>query len=138
MVKNVYDNNYFFEEYSKVRDNEYNYNNLIENPAMIKLLPNLENKRILDLGCGYGNNCIEFVKKGAASVVGIDISSNMLDIAISKNNHKNIKYIKMDMNEINTITEKFDIVYSSLAIHYVENYKLLIANIKKLLNQDGI
>ncbi|GAA0104581.1 class I SAM-dependent methyltransferase [Paraclostridium sordellii] len=138
MGKNIYDNKYFFEEYSKIRDNEYNYNNLIEKPAMSKLLPNLEGKIVLDLGCGNGDNCIDFIKKGAKKVVGIDISSNMLDIAISKNSHKNIQYIKMDMDKINNINEKFDMVYSSLAIHYVKNYKLLISNIRKLLKPDGI
>ncbi|CEQ17862.1 class I SAM-dependent methyltransferase [Paraclostridium sordellii] len=138
MGKNIYDNKCFFEEYSKIRDNEYNYNNLVEKPAMSKLLPNLEGKIILDLGCGKGDNCIDFIKRGAKKVVGIDISSNMLDIAINKNSHKNIQYIKMDMDKINNINEKFDMVYSSLAIHYVENYKLLISNIRKLLKPDGI
>lgn len=138
MGKNIYDNTSFFEEYSKIRDNEYNYNNLIEKPAISKLLPNLEGKIVLDLGCGNGDNCIDFIKRGAKRVLGIDISSNMLDIAISKNSHKNIQYIKMDMTEISSINEKFDVVYSSLAIHYVQNYKLLISNIRKLLKPDGI
>lgn len=138
MGKNIYDKKSFFEEYSKIRDNEYNYNNLVEKPAMSKLLPNLEGKIVLDLGCGNGDNCIDFIKRGAKKVVGIDISSNMLDIAINKNSHKNIQYIKMDMDKINNINEKFDMVYSSLAIHYVENYKLLISNIRKLLKLDGI
>lgn len=138
MGRNIYDNDVFFEEYSKIRENEYNYNNLIEKPAISKLLPDLKGKIVLDLGCGNGDNCIDFINKGARKVIGIDISSNMVDIAISKNSHENIQYIKMDMNIINSINEKFDMIYSSLAIHYVENYKLLISNIRKLIKPDGI
>lgn len=138
MGKNIYDNEIFFEEYSKIRENKYNYNNLIEKPAISKLLPNLEGKIVLDLGCGNGDNCIEFVNRGAKKVIGIDISSKMLDIAKSKNMHKNIQYIKMDMSQIGDINENFDMVYSSLAIHYVKDYDLLILNIRKLLKSDGI
>lgn len=138
MDKNIYDNEMFFKEYSKIRENEYNYNNLIEKPAISKLLPNLDGKVVLDLGCGNGDNCIEFINRGAEKVIGVDISSNMLDIAINKNSHENIQYIKMDMEQICEINEKFDMVYSSLAIHYVKNYDLLISNIRKLLKTDGI
>lgn len=138
MGKNLYDNEIFFEEYSKIRDNEFNYNDLIEKPAISKLLPDLKDKIVLDLGCGNGDNCIDFINRGAKKVVGIDISSNMLDIAMNKNTHKNIQYIKMDINQIGDINEKFDLVYSSLAIHYVKDYNLLISNIRKLLKIEGI
>ncbi|MBV9281522.1 MAG: class I SAM-dependent methyltransferase [Chloroflexi bacterium] len=36
---------------------------------------------ILDVGCGSGVYCVDFARRGAARVVGIDFSSNMLDIA---------------------------------------------------------
>lgn len=138
MGKNIYDEKYFFEAYSKIRDNKYNYNNLIEKPAMNKLIPNLKGKVVLDLGCGNGDNCIDFINKGASKVIGIDISSNMLDVAKNKNSNENIQYIKMDMNQIRSIDEKFDVVYSSLAIHYIKNYNLLISNIRQLLKPQGI
>lgn len=138
MSQNIFDNEVFFEKYQELRKNEANYNNLVEQPAMKKLLPDLNGKTVLDLGCGYGHNCIEFILRGATRVVGIDISSSMLNVAIKENSHENIKYIQMDMSEISTLTQKFDLIYSSLAIHYVEDYKKLLHDIKLLLNEDGI
>lgn len=79
--QNIYDNEIFYEGYKKIRDNENNANNLFEIPALTSLLPELKDKRILDLGCGFGEHCIMFIEKGAASVVGIDISEKMLEVA---------------------------------------------------------
>ena len=51
---------------------------MFEIPALFSLLPTLENKTMLDLGCGYGEHCIQFIEKGAKKVVGIDISKKCL------------------------------------------------------------
>lgn len=34
---------------------------------------NLSGQKVLDLGCGYGHNCADFIKRGADSVTGVDI-----------------------------------------------------------------
>lgn len=41
----------------------------------------LTGKRVLDIGCGSGRYCVEFAKRGADQVVGVDLSDNMLDLA---------------------------------------------------------
>lgn len=72
--QNIYDNEIFFDGYKKIRENKFSANNLFEIPALLSLLPDLEGKRILDLGCGFGEHCKMFVAQGAKAVVGIDIS----------------------------------------------------------------
>ena len=47
-----------------------------------KLRP-LQNKRILDVGCGSGRFCHAFVKEGANYVLGVDFAPAMIDIAIA-------------------------------------------------------
>lgn len=138
MNQNIFDNQVFFEKYRELRKKEYNYNSLVEQPAMKALLPDLKGKTVLDLGCGYGQNCIEFIEKGAKSVVGIDISKKMLDIALEENKNEFVRYIHMDMSEIEHLNQKFDFVYSSLAFHYVEDFKKLLYNIRNLLNDNGV
>lgn len=41
----------------------------------------VENCSVLDIGCGSGRNSILFAEAGARKVVGIDIASNMIDLA---------------------------------------------------------
>ena len=48
---------------------------------ILSILPNdLSGKRVLDAGCGPGQFSIELAQRGA-SVLGIDISSNLIEIA---------------------------------------------------------
>ena len=129
--QNIFDNEVFFEGYKKIRDNEVNANNLFEIPALRSLLPDLKGKRILDLGCGFGEHCVEFVAKGAEKVVGIDISEKMLEVAKKENSDPGITYILMPMEDIGSINEKFDVVISSLAFHYIEDFAGVVKNMAR-------
>lgn len=138
MSQSIFDNDHFFEKYRELRSTEDNYNCLVEQPAIKELLPDLEGKAILDLGCGYGNNCIDFIRKGASRVVGIDISHKMLEVAQKVNSNELIDYMLLDMKDIGVLTQKFDLVFSSLAFHYVKDFQGLLQDIKTLLNDNGI
>ncbi len=141
MKENIFNDEHFFEEYKKIREKEVNFNNAIEQPAMQKLIPDLNGKKALDLGCGYGYNCIDFINRGVEKVLGIDIAEKMLDVAKSECAHPNIEYRLMSISDISKtdIKEmKFDFVYSSLAFHYVEDFKKLCEDIFYILNNEGV
>lgn len=140
MKQNIYDIKSFSNAYDKMRyeDKGMNANDLIEIPNFRKLIPDVKGKKILDLGCGYGENDKYCRELGAKEILGIDISEHMIKIAKENNNDENIKYKVMAMENINEIVEKFDIVISSLAFHYVKDYEKLINDIYNLLNDDGV
>lgn len=137
-MKNVYDNSDFFESYQTMRESQINANNLIEIPIMKKLLPNIKDKTILDLGCGDGKMDRYFVELGAKKILAIDISTNMINTALKENIYNNIDYMLLGMEDIDKIDEKFDIVYSSLAFHYVQDFNKLLNDIHHLLKPNGI
>ncbi len=134
---NVYDNQHFFDEYQKMRSEKINSNVLVEIPQIKKLLPDLKDKTILDLGCGAGGMSRYFIKQGAKRVLAIDISKNMITEA-KKHDSNKIEYRVLSMDKLNSIDEKFDLVFSSLAFHYVKNFEKLMQNISRLLNKDGL
>jgi SAM-dependent methyltransferase len=136
--QNIYDDKTFFDGYKKLRENEVNANNLFEIPALFSMMPDLKGKRILDLGCGFGEHCKMFVEQGAERVVGIDISRNMLEIAKKENGDEKIEYLLMPMEDIGNINETFDIVVSSLAFHYVEDFVGVVKSIYSLLDINGV
>lgn len=135
--QNIYDNEIFFEGYKKIRDNEANANNLFEIPALFSMMPDLTGKRVLDLGCGFGEHCMRCIRQGAEKVVGIDISEKMLEVARKEHSDSDITYVNMPMEEISQLNETFDVVVSSLAFHYVEDFSGVVRNIYDLLEPGG-
>ena len=135
--QNVYDNPEFFTEYIAARDRKGSLNDLIEQPEIKKLLPDISGKRVLDLGCGYGTNCAEFADAGAARVVGIDLSDKMLGVAKSEHADDRITFMHMDMSDVDCLDGKFDLIFSSLAFHYVRDFENLTKKLYDKLNDDG-
>ena len=135
-VQNIYDNKDFFDAYKEMRDTKINANELIEIPTIKEMLPDLKDTTILDLGCGDCSMARYFVEKSAKKVVAVDVSQNMLNEA-KKHDCKNIELKLLSMEEINTIQGQFDIVYSSLAFHYVENFNKLMLDISNKLKENG-
>ncbi len=136
--QNIYDNEAFFEGYMKLRNNPSAANDIVEKPALFSLCPDLTDKKVLDLGCGYGENCREFSKSGASKVVGIDISEKMLSLAKKENILKNVSFIKMSMSDLSSLDGKFNVVFSSLAVHYIEDFDKLLTEIYRLLDENGL
>ena len=138
MQQNIYDDERFFENYAKIRNSEKSFNELLEQPAMKRLLPDVAGKAVLDLGCGFGCNCKDFAVAGASRVVGIDLSERMIEQAVQKNSFNKIAYFTMSMLDMEQINERFDLVFSSLAFHYVEDFEKLICSIHAVLKEDGV
>lgn len=128
-AQNIYDNENFFKDYSTMRDNKVNANELIEIPTMKALLPNLKDKAILDLGCGAGGMAKYFIEQGAKYVLGLDISENMIHLAQNSISANNVEFKVMGMEELSSLNKKFDIVFSSLAFHYIKDFNKLINDI---------
>ncbi len=107
----------------------------LEKPAMYSQLPNLENKKVLCLGCGAGEEC-EYLRKKGAKVIGIDISKELIKMA--KQKFPKIEFYVMGMQKLNFAKSKFDFIYSSLVLHYVKNWIPVLKKIKKVLKKKGL
>lgn len=136
--QNIFDNPIFYEGYRKIRENDGNANVLFEIPALFSMMPDLVGKKVLDLGCGFGEHCKLFVDLGAEKVVGIDISEKMLEIAKKENSHPRVTYLQMLIESLAELNGDFDVVVSSLALHYVEDFAGVVKNVYRLLKKDGI
>lgn len=136
--QNIYDNNEFFKSYQEMRNKSgLSTNDLIEIPQLFSLIGDVKGKKILNLGCGAGGHDRRLIEMGAESVLGIDLSQNMINEAIKNNSSDKIEYKVLSMLDIDSLDEKFDLVISSLAIHYVEDYDGLCKKVFNILNDGG-
>ncbi len=136
--QNIFDNERFFEGYKKIRENPLSANEIVEKPALFSLCPDLMGKSVLDLGCGYGENCQEFSKMGAKKVVGLDVSKKMIQVASHETSYNNVIYLNISMSDLSSVEGKFDVVVSSLAVHFIQDFNKLLYEIQGLLNDGGL
>lgn len=137
MKENKYDEELFFEKYSKMERSQKGLQGAGEWSELKKILPDFRGRRVLDLGCGYGWHCKYAADNGALSVLGTDISRKMLEVAERKNSDSRIEYRRIAMEDLDFPAGAFDVVLSSLAFHYVRDFELLIKNIAVWLRSGG-
>lgn len=137
MKQNKYDDAQFFAKYEKMPRSVYGLDGATEWPAFRSLLPDLQGKRVLDLGCGYGWHCRWARAAGAVAVVGVDLSEKMLARARKSTEDSGIEYRRSAMEDIDFDQGEFDIVMSSLALHYVERFDPLCRKVSSLLSPGG-
>ena len=100
---------------------------------------NLENKNVLDVGCGGGLLCEAMFDQGAI-VTGIDAAGPGIEVAKihSQKNNKNIDYFEKTAEEL--ITEKknyYDVVTCLEVLEHVPDPGHLVKNCVDLLKPDG-
>ena len=135
--QNIYDNEVFFDNFKGLRSDEINFNEVIESPIITAMLPDMKGKKVLDIGCGMGQHAIQYSKAGALSVLGTDISEKMLGFAMENNAADNITYKRLAFEDIAQLDEKFDIVTSSLAFDYSQDFEGLMKDVYALINDGG-
>ena len=121
----VYDQENFFSNYMKRRDRLDSPNNAIERPIIYELIGDFQNKSILDLGCGDAAFGKELLKQGAGFYTGIEGSEQMVASANLNLANEDGSIHHETMESYSYPPQKFDIVTSRFAIHYVSDVHLL-------------
>ena len=135
--QNIYDDAEFFEGYERLRSEDSGLNSAIDQPALTSLLPDVTGLRVVDLGCGFGTSCRDFALAGASSVVGVDPSERMLEVA-QQIDLPAVTFIRGFAEDVAFPTGSVDLVVSSLAFHYVEDVDALFTHIRTWLAPSGV
>jgi trans-aconitate 2-methyltransferase len=95
---------------------------------------------VLDVGCGDGKVTAEiagYVPDG--TVVGVDNSKEMIELAsehFANDKYPNLSFQVMDARHL-AFSERFDVVFSNAALHWIKDHKPVIAGIQKCLKPGG-
>lgn len=135
--QNIYDDPIFFEGYKALRDADSGLNGALEIPAMSALLPPLAGARVLDLGSGFGDFARRALELGARSVTAVEISSAMLNEARRRTQDAPVVFHLSSIEDFHAPRASFDLVASSLALHYVEDYAAVAARVFDWLSPGG-
>ena len=133
MAQNIYDEPEFFAGYSKLRRSVHGLDGAPEWPAIRALLPDFDGKRIVDLGCGFGWFSRWAKQHGAAHILGLDLSRNMIARAKADTSDPDVEYAIADLNRLDLPEASFDFAYSSLAFHYIRDFDRLVRTVHRSL-----
>jgi len=133
MTQNIYDDPDFFAEYSRLDRSVEGLDGAPEWPALRALLPAMRGLDVLDLGCGFGWFCRWARERGAARVLGLDVSERMLARAAAMTADPMITYARADLETADLPAARFDLAWSALALHYIDDLGGLLAKLHRAL-----
>lgn len=137
MAQNIYDNPEFFAGYSQLPRQVHGLDGAPEWPAIRAMLPDLIGKRVLDLGCGFGWASRWMRQQGAASILSLDLSENMIRRAKADTVDPEIEYRIADIENVDLPTAAFDLAYSALTFHYIKDFHRLVQMLHQALAPSG-
>ena len=108
---------------------------------MIALAGDVRNKGILDIGCGPGRYAVSLALSGPRSVLGIDISQEMIELAKKTSDLNNAsgicRFERCDFIQ-KEFNDRFDIVIASGVFDYVADPVVFLTKIKSILRGQAI
>jgi len=101
----------------------------------------MEGKKVLDYGCGLGEESLRYINSGASKVIGIDISTKFINDASRKCEDLNIdrdlyEFIEMDAHDLQFQDNSFDVVIGYAILHHLDP-SLALKEIHRVLKPNG-
>jgi SAM-dependent methyltransferase len=97
----------------------------------------VKGKRVLDAGCGMAYGSALLREAGAASVVGIDIATSVLD-AVRDDMPDGVELCAGDVTSLDLPDDSFDVVVCFELIEHVEQQDRAVAELRRVLTADGL
>lgn len=133
--QNIYDEAGFFAAYGKLKRSVEGLGAAPEWPILREYVGEVAGRRVLDLGSGFGWFC-RWAAAGAAEVLGVDLSENMLAAARGASG-PGVRYARGDLEDYAPEVGAWDVIYSSLALHYVAGVEGLFTRVAAGLRPGG-
>jgi ubiquinone/menaquinone biosynthesis C-methylase UbiE len=126
-----------YDRWADVYETDGNPLTLLEAPQVERLLGDVNNKTLLDVGCGTGRHALRYANAGAR-VTAIDFSSGMLAKAREKAGAERIQFLEHDLAKPLPFDESsFDRVLCSLVIEHIADLELLFAEMYRVCDPAG-
>ena len=98
---------------------------------------NLDSRKVVEVGCGTGRNTT-WLAEGAAEIVGLDFSEEMLAQARSRVNDPRVRFVQHDARLTWPLANaSADVVIAMLILEHVENLAPVFAEAARVLNTGG-
>ena len=130
-----------YEEYAQNAIENFALKDAASRYLFVDTVKDLEIKRVLDVGCGIGQELIPFVEKTEAFCVGIDAAPELGAVANGffrrLNFQKRVAFTRSFGENLPFADESFDVVLCRVALPYMNN-RQTIAEVARVLRPGGV
>jgi ubiquinone/menaquinone biosynthesis C-methylase UbiE len=131
---NVFNSEIGYDMYANCYDKSLSYLNSFEKDHVLRVLGDLNGKKVLDIGCGTGRLIPELKKRGA-EIVACDLSDEML--SITKKKYPDIETYKANILELPFNDNEFDLVIAMFVIVHIRDLTPAFDEVYRVLKNKG-
>lgn len=115
----------------------FSWNHDLVIPNLLQVVGDITGLTVLDAGCGEGVLARYLAKRGA-TVVGIDLSARLIELAQAQQTEPPISYAVHDLSQpLPRYVDHFDLVVSNLVLNDVADYEGFAATLTALVKAGG-
>ena len=110
------------------------------NEDHLKLMGDVRGKRVLEIGCGGGQNTIAVARRGAIAT-GIDLSDEQVKFArgLAKQEGVETTFLRRNVEKLSPIADASqDVVFSARALEFVERMDRCLCEVARVLRPGGV
>ncbi|MGI9445654.1 MAG: class I SAM-dependent DNA methyltransferase [Rubripirellula sp.] len=99
----------------------------VEKYTLMQLAGSIEGQQVIDLACGEGHFTRLLKQKGVASILGVDASKAMIELALAEEDRRplDIEYCVQDVCDLKT-NGKYDLAFAAWLLNYATDARQLL------------
>ncbi len=127
-----------YREYAQAALANYAQRDAASRYLLFEAVKDLPIERVLDIGCGAGQELFPFLEKTTAVCIGIDTAPELGKVTKENfANQKNAFFVRSEGEKLPFDDASFDVVLCRIALPYMNNRET-IAEVARILKADGV
>lgn len=128
----------FYDQWAITYDTDHNRTRDLDEKVLREVLGAMRVPSILELGCGTGKNTL-FLAQIADNVEACDFSENMIGVAKTKVQAKNVRFLHRDITSKWSQEDKsVDLLVCNLVLEHVEDLEVIFREAHRVLRDEGL
>jgi SAM-dependent methyltransferase len=127
-----------YEEYAEKSLQKYAERDAAERFLLFDAVKERRLEKVLDLGCGAGQELLPFLEKSEAFCVGVDIAPELGKVTKTNFAEKEkAAFVRSTGEKLSFADESFDVVLCRVALPYMDNCKT-VSEVARILKPNGV
>ncbi len=127
-----------YDEWAETYDTVANRTRDLAGEVLRKIDLKVQDKLVIEVGCGTGRNTAWLVASNAANIVALDFSEGMLSRARARVDDARVSFVQQDVRATWPVANaSADVVIVMLVLEHVENLQPVFAEAARALRASG-